>query len=180
MCCIVMGQTTKNQLQTKREGLTSSISKAGSTTYISTTKSKRTHQTNNPQLGVSNIPVPMLEEWLPIASTNNYIKPSVYQGQYNLLCRGYETTLVSLLRQHLIHFTAYSPPASGFLLGNFTEDGVQGGSRFSKASPYLKWYDKPSMHEAIKRMKRIAEEAGVDIDQLSLRWVVHHSVLGGK
>lgn len=120
----------------------------------------------------------MLEEWLEVAETNNWVKPSVYQGQYNLLCRTYETTLFPLLRKHNIHFTGFSPLAGGFLLGNFTENGVQGGSRFSnEAAPFFKWYNKPSMHEAIKRLRRISEKTGLGMDELSLRWVVYHSIL---
>ena len=122
----------------------------------------------------------MVEEWLTIADREGLVKPSVYQGQYNLLCRGYETTLFPLLRQHKMHFNGFSPLAGGFLLGNFTAEGVQGGSRFTGESNFKNWYDRPSMHEAIKRLKEIAEKTGVGMDELILRWVVHHSILSDE
>ena len=111
----------------------------------------------------------MVEEWLSVAEKEGFVKPSVYQGQYNLLCRGYETTLLPVLRKHNIHFTGFSPLAGGFLLGNFTADGVQGGSRFERESPFMRWYNKPSMHEAIKRLRTIETDSGVGMDELSSR-----------
>lgn len=120
----------------------------------------------------------MLTEWLQISSTENLIKPSVYQGQYNLLCRSDEGTLFPLLREHGIAYTAYSPLASGFLLGNFTADGLQGGSRFAVASPYSGWYDKPALHAAVEKFGVIAMESGCGRGELALRWVVFHSRLG--
>ncbi len=131
------------------------------------------------QLGVSNFPTSMVEEWLSIAEKEDLVKPSVYEGQYNLVCRGYETELFPLLRKHNMSFVGFSPLAGGFLLGNFTADGVQGGSRFAAESPgpFKSWYDRPSMHEAIKRLKAISEKAGLAMDELSLRWLAHHSIL---
>lgn len=119
----------------------------------------------------------MVEEWLSIAEKEGLVKPSAYEGQYNLICRGYETTLFPLLRKHGIQFNGFSPLAGGFLLGNFTAEGVQGGSRFAGDGIFMKWYNKPSMHEAVKHLRKIAEETGIGMDELSLRWVVHHSIL---
>ena len=119
----------------------------------------------------------MVEEWLSIAEKEGYVKPSVYQGQYNLLCRGYETSLFPLLRKHNIHFNAFSPLAGGFLLGNFTAEGVQGGSRFKLNTPFMTWYNRPSMFEAVKKLKALSEKTGVGMDELSLRWLVYHSAL---
>ena len=77
-------------------------------------------------------------------------------------------------------FRGFSPLAGGFLLGNFTGDGVQGGSRFSIDSPFMSWYNQPSMHEAVKRLRDISEKSGVGMDELSLRWLVYHSILSDE
>jgi aflatoxin B1 aldehyde reductase len=119
----------------------------------------------------------MLEEWLSIAEHEGYVKPTVYQGQYNLLCRGFEETLFPLLRKHHMSFAAFSPLAGGFLLGNFTEQGVQAGMRFSIASPFTTWYDTPSMHAAVKSFKDIARDSGIELDELAVRWIAYHSAL---
>lgn len=119
----------------------------------------------------------MLSEWLDIASRENLIKPTVYQGQYNLACRALEADLFPLLRAHDIAFNAYSPLAGGFLLGNFTAEGVQAGTRFSLRTPYNGWYDKPALHEAIKALRALSEGRAIGMDELSLRWLVFHSAL---
>lgn len=128
-------------------------------------------------LGVSNLSADMLREWLEVAEKEGYVKPSIYQGQYNLLCRSYEESLFPLLREHGINFAGYSPLAGGFLLGNFTADGVQAGKRFALNTPYNTWYNHASMHEAVKKMKAISEKTGLGLDELSFRWERYHSVL---
>lgn len=137
----------------------------------------RVNETNKSQLGVSNFSPQMIEEWMSIAEKEGLVKPSVYQGQYNLLCRAYEDTLLPVLRKYNMSFTGFSPLAGGFLLGNFTAEGVQGGSRFASHTPFTDWYDKPSMHEAIKQLKAISEKTRLGKDELSLRWLAHHSIL---
>ena len=123
----------------------------------------------------------MVQEWLEIADKEGYVKPKMYEGQYNLLCRSYEEELFPVLRKHGMSFNAFSPLAGGFLLGDFTGDGHQGGSRFANAAgPFRSWYDKPSMHEAVKRLQAIGERAGLGMDELSLRWLVYHSILDDK
>lgn len=132
-------------------------------------------------LGVSNFQPSMVQEWLDIAEKEGYLKPTVYQGHYNLLVRNYEDTLFPLLRRNGMVFNAYSPLAGGFLLGNFTEDGLQAGSRFANMEgPYAKWYNTPAMHEAVKRLRGISERTGLGMDELSLRWLKYHSALGGE
>ena len=71
----------------------------------------------------------MVEDWLRIAKDKEYVKPTWYQGQYNLLCRTYEDILFPLLRSEGMHFAAYSPLGGGFLNGNFTPQKT-GGVRF--------------------------------------------------
>lgn len=127
----------------------------------------------------------MIQEWLDVAEKHGYVKPTVYQGQYNLLCRGYETTNIPLLRKHNMVINAFSPLAGGFLLGHLTEDGLQAGSRFNAGASgaggaYLNFYDHPSMHEAIKRLRSISKSSGIGLDELSLRWLVYHSALGDQ
>ena len=59
------------------------------------------------QLGVSNFSPEMVEEMIAIAEAKGFVKPTVYQGQYNLLCRGHEKRLFSILRKHGIAYNAY-------------------------------------------------------------------------
>lgn len=49
----------------------------------------------------------MLEEFLDICEEKGFVKPSVFQGQYNAVCRRPEQDLMPLLRKHGIAFYAY-------------------------------------------------------------------------
>jgi aflatoxin B1 aldehyde reductase len=132
-------------------------------------------------LGVSNFSPEMVQEWLDVAEKEGYVKPTVFQGHYNLLCRQYETTLFPLLRKNGIVFNAYSPLAGGFLLGHYTEEGLQGGSRFANAEgQYAKLYGSPALHGFIKKLKALSEKTGLRLDELSLRWEKYHSILDEK
>ncbi|KAF2726070.1 putative aldo/keto reductase [Polychaeton citri CBS 116435] len=134
------------------------------------------------KFGVSNFDAAMLQECLDIATRENLVKPSVFQGQFNLVCRAWGDEVFPILRSNNMHFNAYSPLAGGFLLGNFTTNGHSGGNRFSDESPsgalYKRWFDKPSLHEAVKKLRTISEESGIAMADLSLRWLTYHSILG--
>ncbi|KAF2198552.1 Aldo/keto reductase [Delitschia confertaspora ATCC 74209] len=137
-------------------------------------------------LGVCNFSPSMLSEWLAIASEKGYVKPSVFQGQYNALCRTYEKTLFPLLREHGISFVGFSPLAGGFLTGKLTysqgDDDLK-GTRFEVTDGnymgmgFRHWYDKPSMHKAVRKLSSACEEHGISTQNAALRWVVHHSGL---
>ena len=61
----------------------------------------------------------MLEELIQICKDNNYVKPYVYQGQYNVICRRIETTLFPVLRANGMVFAAFrfGPLAVPFFRG---------------------------------------------------------------
>jgi len=63
--------------------------------------------TSTAELGVSNFTPQMIEDWIALSTEKGYIKPTVYQGQYNLFCRGLETSLFPILRKHGMQFTAF-------------------------------------------------------------------------
>lgn len=58
------------------------------------------------QLGVCNFPPDMLQEYLKICDKEGYVKPTVYQGRYNLISRELES-IFPILREHGISFNAH-------------------------------------------------------------------------
>jgi aflatoxin B1 aldehyde reductase len=58
-------------------------------------------------LGISNYPPAEVQRMIEICEVNGYIKPSIYQGHYNVISRGPEEELFPLLRKHNIAFQAY-------------------------------------------------------------------------
>lgn len=79
-----------------------------------------------------------------------------------------------------------SPLAGGFLTGKLTPntgpDELK-GTRFEIAddNPFGKafrhWYDKPSMHEAIARLRTLASANNISMEGAATRWLRFHSAL---
>jgi aflatoxin B1 aldehyde reductase len=59
------------------------------------------------QFGISNYAAKEVSDMLEICEKNGLVKPSVYQGHYNAVCRGGEKELIPLLRKHGIAFWAF-------------------------------------------------------------------------
>ena len=58
------------------------------------------------QLGVCNFPPDILKEYLEICDKEGYVKPTIYQGRYNLIARELEAVF-PILREHGISFNAH-------------------------------------------------------------------------
>jgi len=59
------------------------------------------------RFGISNHTTEEIEKFIKIAKDRNFIAPSVYQGQYNLVVRGAEKEIIPTCRKHGISFYAY-------------------------------------------------------------------------
>lgn len=81
--------------------------------------------------GLSNYSAEEVQKFLDICDERGYVKPSVYQGQYNPIVRGGERDLFPLLRKNGIAFYGYSPAAAGFFAGNHKNPKT--GGRYDKA-----------------------------------------------
>jgi len=44
-------------------------------------------------------------------------------------------------------------------------------------NPYGIWYNKPSMHSAVRQLKEVCEPHGIGLPEVAIRWLVHHSAL---
>lgn len=123
----------------------------------------------------------MLESFIVICENNGYVKPSVYQGQYNLICRRPEKELLPFLRKHNMTFNAYSPLGGGFLTGKLTL-GTAEGTRLRSAygAHFANWYDRPEFHDAVRRLLEIIEPLGIKPSEAALRWLAYHSDLGER
>lgn len=80
------------------------------------------------QWGICNLTAQEVQRFIDVCQENGFVKPSVYQGQYNAIVRGAEKELLQVLRKNDMSFYAYSPAAAGFFAGNHKED--RAGSRF--------------------------------------------------
>ncbi|KAJ5774193.1 hypothetical protein N7457_009089 [Penicillium paradoxum] len=136
------------------------------------------------RFGLSNYLAEEVEEVVRICRENDYVVPSVFQGNYSAIARRGEKEIFPTLRKHNISFYAYSPIAGGFLTKD-VETIISGGEgRWDQSTPvggiYNALYNKPSMLEGLKLWGKISEESGISKAELAYRWVAHNSVLEGK
>ncbi|KAJ5578618.1 uncharacterized protein N7459_007582 [Penicillium hispanicum] len=132
------------------------------------------------KFGLSNFSPEQVSDFLAVCEEKGYVKPSAYEGLYNLLTRQSETKLFPLLRKHGIAFNAYSPLAGGFLTGRPTRGDVE-GTRYAPSSQIATamnaMYDKPEMHAAMTDLLDTLEPLQISGAGACLRWIYYHSIL---
>lgn len=134
------------------------------------------------RFGLSNYTVEQVEEVVRICEECGYNPPSVYQGQYNPICRGAENRLFEVLRKHNIAFYAYSPSACGFFSNKVTRASVKDqDSRWNIASPLGAKYAGDYFHDplfaAAETVRMQAKKYGISGHAAALRWTTWHSKL---
>ena len=137
------------------------------------------------RFGLSNYTVEEVEEIIKICEENGFVKPSVYQGQYNPICRGAEERLFPVLREYNIAFYAYSPSACGFFSKKVTRASARDkNSRWNIASPLGAKYSGDYFHDplfaAAEIVRQQAARYGITGHAAALRWTTWHSELGAE
>jgi aflatoxin B1 aldehyde reductase len=133
------------------------------------------------RFGLSNFLAQQVEEIIAIAKENDFVLPTVYQGNYNAVARRADDEVFPVLRKHGIAFYAYSPIAGGFL-SKSKADLVDPKGRFGDGNNplsgiYNGMYNRPSFVAALDAWEQIAKDEGVSRAELAYRWVVYHSKL---
>lgn len=141
------------------------------------------------RFGISNYTASEVEEIVKICKENDYIKPTVYQGLYNVIARAGESELLPVLRKHNISYYTYNPSGGGIFAGHITADmkkegassQLEKGSRFDENTNQGKMYRKRYFHdayfEAIDMIRAVADKSGIPMLEIALRWNMHHSAL---
>ncbi|KAK7428596.1 hypothetical protein QQZ08_004857 [Neonectria magnoliae] len=153
--------------------------------------------------GLSNYTAEEVQRFVDICEERGFVKPSVYQGQYNPVVRGGEKELFPVLRKHGIAFYAFSPAAGGFFAGNHKNvktggrfdqtvstsvslvfvkgdmlaDHVFSGLKHSIGGLYSSIYMKPSIMTNTDKALEVASQHGIGGHAAALRWTAHHSLL---
>ncbi|OAA39481.1 aflatoxin B1 aldehyde reductase member 2 [Beauveria brongniartii RCEF 3172] len=134
------------------------------------------------RFGLSNYTAAEVEQFVEICKRRGFVKPSVYQGQYNAIVRSGEKELFPVLRKHNISFYAWSPTAAGFFAGNYKD--VKPGGRFDKShflgSIYSKLYLKSQIQEATEAALTTGAKFGISGHAAALRWIAYHSILDNQ
>jgi aflatoxin B1 aldehyde reductase len=131
------------------------------------------------RFGVSNYHATEVQAILDICDKQDFIKPSVYQGGYNALARAGEKELFPLLRKHNIAFYAYSPLAGGYFSRPATElRAPPEGSRMNQMQVFSAMYVNDLSLEIHDALGKACEAEGLTLKEATLRWLMHHSILG--
>lgn len=131
------------------------------------------------RFGLSNFNVEQVLAVYNHCKQNDYILPTVYQGNFNPVARHLEFDLLPTLRELGISFYAYSPIAGGFLTKT-KQQAIDGAGRFNPNAGvgiYVKMYVRPSLLEALDRWGEIADKAGCSRAELAYRWVKYNCAL---
>ena len=136
------------------------------------------------KFGLSNFRADEVEQVYKICEEHGWVKPTVYQGQYNAIARRPEEDLLPILRKYNIAFYAYTPGAGGMFSGKITRDSVhKEGTRWDKntavGQTYASLYHKDALFDAAQKVHDAAEKAGISGHAVALRWMLHHSALKG-
>jgi len=115
-------------------------------------------------------------EMLWISAEKGYRPPYVSQMMYNLLARAIEAEYLAMCKQFGVSTVVYNPLAGGLLTGKQPADRPLAGTRFDNNQLYLDRYWHPAYFEAVDRLREISERAGRGLVDLSLSWLLHHTV----
>ncbi|KAG9311760.1 NADP-dependent oxidoreductase domain-containing protein [Chiua virens] len=134
------------------------------------------------EFGLSNYNSWEVAEVVCIADKRGWVKPTVYQGLYNVIERTVEAELLPCLRHFGIRFYAYSPLASGALTGRILteEDTKEPGGRWDPKVSILagRLQERYTpMLPALRELKGSLEENNLTLSEAAWRWLQHHSGL---
>ncbi|KAF4772872.1 aldo/keto reductase [Colletotrichum scovillei] len=134
------------------------------------------------RLGLSNFTAFEVAEVVLTAKYNGWVRPTIYQGMYNVITRSIEPELIPALRRYGLDLVVYNPIAGGLFSGKIkSKDIVPTEGRFSDnhgtGGNYRKRYFRESTFKALQIIEKAVEENGLTMIETALRWTVHHSGL---
>ncbi|WP_072806515.1 aldo/keto reductase [Rhodococcoides yunnanense] len=132
-------------------------------------------------LGVSNFAAWQIAEANHVADAVGAPRPIVAQQLYNLLARRIEEEYVEFADVTGLITMVYNPLGGGLLTGRHSleaepTDGRFGDSRL--AAMYRERYWNTAIFDAIAQLTRIADDAGLPLTELALRWLVSKPATG--
>jgi aryl-alcohol dehydrogenase-like predicted oxidoreductase len=131
-------------------------------------------------LGLSNHAAWQLTEAAYLAEHNGWPRVRVSQPMYNLLARRLEEEYTACTEHLGIANLVYNPLAGGLLTGKHRRDaGPQEGTRFARRAAYVDRYWNEAQFDAVERLGQIADEAGMTLIELSLRWLLSRGAVTG-
>lgn len=133
------------------------------------------------ELGVSNFPLSLIADMMPICDRLGCPRPTVFEGVYNVLSRKAERELLPTLDNLGMRFYAYNPLAGGMLTGRYTDFAEKPEEgRFSLRPGYQGRYWKESYFEAIRSIASACTEYEIPVAEAAYRWLANHSQMNNE
>lgn len=131
--------------------------------------------------GVSNYAAWQIAELLHVAERVGAPLPVVAQQLYNMLARRIEEEYAEFAASRGLTTMVYNPLAGGLLTGRHRFDAGPAAGRFGDsrlAEMYRRRYWERPLFDAIEALSRIAEDSGLPLTELALRWLLGRAVTG--
>jgi aryl-alcohol dehydrogenase-like predicted oxidoreductase len=120
-------------------------------------------------IGVSNFSGRQLEE------ASQYGRIDSFQPPYSLFWRHVENDAMPYCVENDITILAYSPMAQGLLTGKFAKDHkFQKGDHRARNRLFMP-ENFQRVHQALDRLRPLAEENKISLGQLALAWIISHA-----
>ncbi|RCW41069.1 aryl-alcohol dehydrogenase-like predicted oxidoreductase [Halopolyspora algeriensis] len=126
-------------------------------------------------LGVSNFAAWQIAEINHCADEVGAPRPVVAQQLYNLLARRIEDEYAEFAETTNLLTMVYNPLAGGLLTGRHSFGHTPSSGRFADsrlAEMYRKRYWDERLFDAVEQLTRVADDAGITLAELSLRWLL--------
>ncbi len=120
-------------------------------------------------IGVSNFSGRQLEE------ASQYGRIDSFQPPYSLFWRHVENDAMPYCVANDITILAYSPMAQGLLTGKFAKDHKFQKGDHRASNRLFKPENFQRVHQALDRLRPLAEENKISLGQLALAWIISHT-----
>lgn len=122
--------------------------------------------------GISNFCGWEVCEMILTAKSMGMEPPVAGQYVYNLLNRGIENEVVSMLERFQLGLTTFNPLAGGMLTGKYAAGAMPSGSRFDDNPGYKARYYSEKNLDATARLEEMAKELGLSLIEFSICWLL--------
>lgn len=132
-------------------------------------------------LGVSNFAAWQIAEANHVADEVGAPRPIVAQQLYNLLARRIEEEYAEFAEVTGLITMVYNPLGGGLLTGKHSLDATPTDGRFGDsrlAAMYRERYWNTAIFDAIAQLTQIADDAGIPLTELAMRWLVSKPATG--
>lgn len=129
-------------------------------------------------VGISNWPAYKIARALGRAEVKSLARIDLAQPRYNLLFRSFERDLLPLCAEEQIAVIPYNPLAGGLLTGKHDRTAPPPeGTRFQLGTAGARYQDRywhERSFEAVDALRAVAQEAGMSMATMAIRWVLSH------